>query len=128
MPDEYRPLPALVETAYVGQKLVFTRSVYWFRTNGERAAKIPGTSYFCPECNEIWARRIVQCTEPAHSEVGDCLLPKAVERRCERHGDGSIVFSELEWNQILDPSDYGEAHYPLSFLAYELFLIVRRFP
>lgn len=127
-------LPPLIESLYVGPKLIARRSVQWIRTNGERAARVPGTSFFCPLCNEIWARRTIECTEPNHPEAGvgrRCLfLPQVESRLCEKHADGdptggSIVFSEVEWESMLDP--YYESHYPLEWLAYELFLIVRRY-
>lgn len=135
MADAFRPLPPLVETAYVGQKLIFRRRKEWFRTNLGAAARVPGVSYFCPWCNEIWARRLIECSEPNHPEIGNKLLPNVENRACERHWElthdrdllsraGSIVYSDVEWEQILHP----ESPASLEFLAYELFLIVRRYP
>lgn len=99
----------------------------WLRTNGGEAAFTPGTSYFCPLCNDIWARRVVSCPEAPHHPDAGKLLPKVETRRCESHArpgteDGSLVLSEFEWGHLLD--DYYQ--YPLEWLAYELFLIMRR--
>lgn len=70
----------------------------------------------------------MDCTQADHPEVEDRLLPRVEPRSCERHGDGSLVLGDLEWQHMLDPQDYYSSHFPIEWLAYELFLLVRRSP
>lgn len=108
------------ESLYVGQRLIATKLSIW-HNQGE--ALLNHTAYFCPVCGEVWGRRVFLTTN---------LRFRAVERFCEQHGDGSLVSGELEWSYLLEecPTEQHtkahEAHYPLNWLAYELFLIVRR--
>lgn len=110
------------ESLYVGTRLICTKLSIW-HNQGE--AVISSVAYFCPTCGDIWARRIF---------LVEGLRFRAYERPCEQHGDGSLVFSEVEWSQILQelPTPDHErahvAHFPIEWLAYELFLIVRRYP
>lgn len=110
------------ESLFVGEKKICTRQDIWH--NGGTAA-ISHTAYCCPVCGEIWGRRIYHSPD---------IRWRFYERPCEKHGDGSLVFSEYEWEHALyhrdRPEDLRaeELHYPIEWLAYELFLIVRRFP
>lgn len=121
-------LPPLLETYYIGTRCLGSKAKYWFRTNGGVPALAGGYTFFCPRCNEIWARRIVSSpASPEHASWRE-LLPQIVTRRCERHayaGDGesgSLVLSEYEWSHLVD----DRYHYPLEWMAYELFLTIRR--
>lgn len=112
----------ITEALYVGTKLITLRQDIW---HNDGTAAINHTSYFCPTCGEVWGRRVY---------AADGIKHRVYERPCEAHGDGSLVFSELEWSHVLEDTSgwtdahwrWYDAHYPLAWLAYELFLIVRR--
>lgn len=110
------------ESLYVGERFICTRKTEW-HNNG--TAVIRHTAYCCPLCGEVWARRIYHAPD---------LQWAFYTRPCEKHGDGSLVFSELEWDHILYHVDAPEhvaaeeLYYPIQWLAYELFLIARRYP
>lgn len=110
------------ESLYVGQKKIATRKTEW---HNQGTAVIRHAAYCCPTCGEIWARRIYHAPN---------LCWSFHTRPCESDGDGSLVFSELEWDHILyvGPGEehrrVEELYYPIEWLAYELFLILRRSP
>ena len=110
------------ESLYVGTKLICTKRTLW---HNEGTAAINHQAYCCPHCGDIWARRIYAASG---------ISFRFTERFCEQHGDGSLVFSDLEWGYLLEADQRPEhsraieAAYPLAWLAYELFLILRRSP
>lgn len=110
------------EALYVQGRQICIRQTIW---HNDGTAAINHTAYFCSVCGEVWGRRLY---------VAEGLSHRVDVRPCEAHGGGSLVFGELEWDHILQElpaPEHVQAHevfYPLSWLAYELFLIVRRYP
>lgn len=111
--DKNSGLKIIPETLTVSGKIICVRSEIW-HNNG--TAHISNTAFCCPRCGEIWGRRT----------YGEDVEWRFYGRPCEKHGGGSLVFSDLEWEQMLD--DYNAEYFPIGWLAYELFLIVRRYP
>lgn len=111
------------EALYIKERQIALKMSIWHNSG---QTPFSHWAYFCPTCGEVWGRRI-------HIKLPQ-LKFRVVERSCEAHGDGSLVFSEHEWSMLLQaptsPEDARalEAFYPLTWLAYELFLIVRRYP
>lgn len=109
------------ESLYVGQKKITTRKTEW---HNEGRAAISNTAYCCPACGDIWARRLYHAPDIRWSFY---------TRACEEHGNGSLFDGqELEYatrdESRAEDRRWGEIAYPIEWLAYELFLILRRIP
>jgi hypothetical protein len=111
--DKNPGMKIVPETLTVGNKVICVRDEIWHNSG---SAYLANTAYCCPKCGQIWGRR----------SYGEDVPWDFVVRPCETHGGGSLVFSEFEWEHLLDEG-FAE-YFPINWLAYELFLIVRRYP
>ena len=75
---------------FVGGRLLGSRDVRPFQTNGGEFAKFTSVVYVCPVCGEVWARTIFDLV-PTHtpSDWNDQYV--AALKPCYTHGAGYIL-------------------------------------
>lgn len=96
-----------IEILFLGSSPVATSRTWILHERGIPAIWHRNTAYFCPECGDIWARRVFTHAAP--------LTGWAVENRyCEKHGDGTLLTRPAHALDLLNPS--------FSFLCRELLL------
>lgn len=104
LPDG-RPLYLLTERFLVRNQYLGEVVHDWMYTNNERLSQTGSTAFFCQLCGDIWARRVI--------------TPewwRSYERRCERHGDGSLLLPGED--DVLDD-------WPLALITYEFILATK---
>ena len=93
------------ELYFFGPVHVATARTLILRERGIPAIWHRNTAFFCPECGDIWARRVFADLPP--------LQEWRVELRyCPRHGDGTMLLRPQDVVDLIDPSP--------SFLTHEL--------
>ena len=94
------------EYFFLGNTLLGQRKELHIHTNGGRSAIIFNKLYFCPECGEVWFRRV---WSPSLEYNRSPVQWEAVSQLCSIHGPGTIILP----HEHLDK-------FPLSVLQYEV--------
>jgi hypothetical protein len=122
-------LPLLDEVFVVNGRTIAVAKRQWHRLHDPKGLGRPGlvrsTAFVCPTCGELWGRRYIPKPPIPEAEVAGFSWV-AEMRYCEAHGDGSLLISDYELSHMVDPYYSCESFYPLAWMAYELFLQIRR--